>query len=118
MVLNNYSLTDYYRDITPYYFYLINKAPQLKILIFSGDDDGVCATTGTQYWMYAMKLPVTSAFQPWYDYFMPDQFGGYFVKFQGIALATVHGAGHEVAYYKPERAYGFFKYVLDGKFWP
>ncbi|CAF4466762.1 unnamed protein product, partial [Didymodactylos carnosus] len=83
-----------------------------------GDDDGACAAVGSQYWMYGMNLTVVSAVQPWYDYFEPDQFGGYFVKFKGIALATVHGAGHEVAYYTPQRAYGFFKYVLDGKFWP
>ncbi|CAF0872069.1 unnamed protein product [Didymodactylos carnosus] len=118
MVGQNYNSTNYYLDITPVYTYLIKKLPQLKILVFSGDDDGVCATVGSQYWMYAMNLTVTSAFQPWYDYFEPDQFGGYFVKFKGIALATIHGAGHEVAYYSPQRAYGFFKYVLDGKFWP
>ncbi|CAF1297070.1 unnamed protein product [Didymodactylos carnosus] len=93
------------------------KEPKLRILIFSGDDDAVCATVGTQHWLYGMKLAVQSPFQPWYDLFEPDQVAGYVVKFKGISLVTVHGAGHEIALYSPARAYGFFKYALEGKFW-
>jgi hypothetical protein len=33
----------------PYYQYLIDNA-KLKILVFSGDDDSICGTIGTQSW--------------------------------------------------------------------
>jgi hypothetical protein len=34
--------------MTPYYNYLIDGGFGLNILVFSGDDDDVCATIGTQ----------------------------------------------------------------------
>ncbi|CAF0868384.1 unnamed protein product [Didymodactylos carnosus] len=118
LITGQYSRISYYSYMTSHYTYLLKKQPKLKILIYSGDDDGVCATVGTQYWLYGLNLTITSPFQPWYDYFIPDQVGGYVVKFKGISLVTVHSAGHEIAYYSPARSYGFFKYVLEGKFWP
>ena len=37
----------------PYYEFLVNQTVMpLKILVFSGDDDSVCGTVGTQSWIY------------------------------------------------------------------
>lgn len=47
----NYSNTDGQLDMVPYYNYLIDGGYGLKILVYSGDDDSVCATVGTQDWV-------------------------------------------------------------------
>jgi hypothetical protein len=39
----------------PYYQYLIDSGANLKILVFSGDDDSVCGTVGTQSWIYDVR---------------------------------------------------------------
>eukprot|EP00959_Pyramimonas_sp_CCMP1952_P124560 2604577-Pyramimonas_sp.AAC.1 len=44
--------------MSPYYKALIDGGHNLKILIFSGDADSVCAPAGTQAWMYDLKYNV------------------------------------------------------------
>eukprot|EP00483_Globobulimina_turgida_P013554 UN13579 len=43
--------SDWDNKMQPYYAQLAAKYPQLKILVFSGDDDSVCGLHGTQYWL-------------------------------------------------------------------
>jgi hypothetical protein len=47
-----YSQTDVVEPMMPYYQWLIKNAPDLSILVYSGDDDAVCATAGTQEWIW------------------------------------------------------------------
>ena len=42
----------------------LNMAP-LKLLIFSGDNDAICGVGGTQRWIFALGLNLTSYWQPW-----------------------------------------------------
>ena len=47
----DYDYNDMKNSTAPIYKYLIDSDPNLNILIFSGDDDAVCSTLGTQNWV-------------------------------------------------------------------
>ena len=93
-VFYNYSDIDV--SMTPIYNYLIDSGANLTILVYSGDDDTVCATLGTQEWIWDLGYNVSG--KPWQPYYVSGQPAGYLTKWKGTGLAfmTVHGAGHEV----------------------
>ena len=67
---------------------------KLRILVYSGDDDSVCATPGTQRWIGAMGWTASSE---WTGWTVEGQLGGYIQSYNNnFTFATVHGAGHEV----------------------
>lgn len=78
----------------------------LQILIFSGDNDAVCATMGTQLWIYDL-LPIKIPWQEWISSAgLPPtqvQVAGFRTLFNSsasqpaLAFITVHAAGHEVS---------------------
>jgi len=77
----------------------------LTILIFSGDDDSVCGTMGTQTWLWKAFDPPKSLDHYWQHWRDADgQVGGYTTQFDGFNFTTVHSAGHEVPEYEPARA--------------
>jgi hypothetical protein len=47
----DYQIDDMKISTAPIYKYLIDGGYNLDILIFSGDDDAVCSTLGTQKWV-------------------------------------------------------------------
>jgi hypothetical protein len=51
----NYNQTDVLQPMQPIYTALLLSNPELRMVIFSGDDDSVCATLGTQHWMYNLS---------------------------------------------------------------
>jgi hypothetical protein len=51
-----YKTADRHDDMTPIYNYLIDGGYGLNILVVSGDDDSVCATIGTQNWIWDLGL--------------------------------------------------------------
>eukprot|EP00238_Polyblepharides_amylifera_P001590 CAMPEP_0196571802 /NCGR_PEP_ID=MMETSP1081-20130531/1939_1 /TAXON_ID=36882 /ORGANISM="Pyramimonas amylifera, Strain CCMP720" /LENGTH=553 /DNA_ID=CAMNT_0041888893 /DNA_START=167 /DNA_END=1828 /DNA_ORIENTATION=+ len=102
----HYNKTDSKVDMTPYYKYLLDGKFGLDILIYSGDADSVCATEGTQTWVYDMEVEVTADWAPWV---VDDQVAGYVTKFDGFTLLTVHDAGHEVPTYQPKMALEMLK---------
>lgn len=61
----NYSWSDVYME--PYYQDIIDSGADIKILVFSGDDDSVCGTIGTQSWIYDLGYNVTGKWASW-DY--------------------------------------------------
>jgi carboxypeptidase C (cathepsin A) len=111
-----YDQKDGHNDMTPYYQYLIDGKFGLNILVYSGDDDAVCATIGTQSWIWDL------GYQPkgkiWQKYEVAGQTAGYFSEWKDTKLGflTVHGAGHEVPTYKPEVALDLFTRYLKGEF--
>lgn len=110
----NYSWSDV--PMEPYYQYLLasDYSPALKMLVFSGDDDSVCGTIGTQTWIYDLGYNVTSEWEAWtYE----GQVSGYVTKFEGYSFATVHGAGHEVPTYKPAQALSLISAFFNGDDW-
>jgi len=110
-VKTQYNETDQLVPMEPYYITLINDA-KIKILVYSGDDDSVCASTGSQYWIYPLDYPITQPWAPWTD--ADGQVGGYLVRFSGFNFVTVHSAGHEVPTYQPMRAFTVFQNYLTG----
>lgn len=100
----NYDLSDVEVSVIDAYKKLVtmgqNDEHALRMLIFSGDDDSVCATDGTQAWLYDLgaepKHHIT--WKPWK---MDGQVAGFWTSFDmkesrsSFAFATVHGAGHE-----------------------
>ena len=59
-----------------------------------GDVDDVCATIGTQDWIYKAGGQTKALWESWY---VGDQPAGYVTIFDGsFTFATIHTAGHEV----------------------
>jgi serine carboxypeptidase-like clade 2 len=100
----------------PIYNYLIDGKFGLNILVYSGDDDGVCATIGTQEWIWGLGYEV--AVNPWKTYTVNEQTAGYLTQWRDTKLAflTIRGAGHEVPTYKPEAALDMWTRYLAGEF--
>lgn len=109
-----YKQTDGMHSMTGYYTYLIDNGFGLNILVYSGDDDDVCATIGTQSWIWDLGYDVSG--KEWQSWIVNGQTAGYLTKFKNskLAFATVHGAGHEVPTYKPAEALVLFKNYLSG----
>ena len=121
-----FSASDVNAPMMPVYRYLLDQTmlPKLNILVYSGDDDSVCSTPGTQEWLWGptLALNVTQEWAPWtMSTFpgLPAQTCGYHVLFDGDAaganglhFATVHGAGHMVPATRPSQALELFRKFL------
>ena len=101
-----YSPTDVYAAMMPIYKKLIATS-KIRILVYSGDDDAICATAGAQLWIWGMGTP-TEAWKPW---FSRGQVAGYTVNFPGMRFSTVHGAGHMVPSTRPQQVTKLYLYL-------
>jgi carboxypeptidase C (cathepsin A) len=107
-----YEMRDEFYEIEPIYNTLLDGDYGLNILVYSGDDDSVCATVGTQDWIYDLGYKTTSLWKTWY---LDGQTAGFVTKFEvPLTFVTVHAAGHEVPAYKPKEALDLFQKYLDG----
>jgi len=111
-----YSEKDGLESMVPIYQYLINGGYNLNILVYSGDDDSVCGTVGTQSWIWDMGYS-TGFNEQWEQYTFEGQPSGFITKWtkEKLAFVTVHGAGHEVPTYKPKVALDLFTKYLNGE---
>jgi carboxypeptidase C (cathepsin A) len=112
-----YNMTDSQQPMEPVYQWLLANS-NIQIMVYSGDDDSVCSTQGTQYWIYDLGYPISLHWHSWTD--ANGQVGGYLTKFanstgRGYTFATIRSAGHEVPTYAPERALTVFSNFLAGK---
>ncbi|XP_024969719.1 serine carboxypeptidase II-3-like [Cynara cardunculus var. scolymus] len=80
-----------------------------------GDIDGRVPVTSSRYSVNRLKLPIETAWRPWY---YNEEVGGYVVGYKGVVLTTVRGAGHTVPSYQPERALVMISSFLQGKLPP
>jgi len=92
----------------------------LKMMVFSGDDDSICSTASTQYWIWGLTEPIAD--KVWQSWQYEDQTAGYITQFDlgkdtnsSFIFVTVHGAGHEVPAYRPAEALAMFSSYLNGK---
>jgi carboxypeptidase C (cathepsin A) len=117
-----YNLADKMIPMEHYYKTILNSKthPDLKVLVYSGDDDGVCGTIGTQKWIYDLGFSVSTLWDTWIN--NDGQVAGYLTKFNTpfskdsrFSFLTVHFAGHEVPTYKPKEALELFQMYLDNK---
>ncbi|PWA97554.1 serine carboxypeptidase-like 16 [Artemisia annua] len=76
-----------------------------RALIFSGDHDMTFPYVGIEEWIGSLNLAVAS---PWEPFYVNNQVGGYEMTYAqddfSLTFATVKGAGHSVAQYKPKEA--------------
>jgi len=105
-----YREEDSMTPMDPVYQELIGKNLGLNIMIFSGDDDSVCGTMGTQSWMWRLGYPVLKQWAPWHH---NGQVAGFELRFDGLRFVTVHGAGHEVPAFKPGPSLQLFQAFLE-----
>lgn len=112
----NYSIKDKESSMVDHYNYLIDGDYNLNILVYSGDDDSVCSTEGTQSWIW--DLGYETSLRNWETYTYNKQIAGYFTAWKNTKLGflTIRGAGHEVPTYKPDIALDMFTKYLNG-FW-
>lgn len=82
----HYNRTDSRTPMMPLYSYLLNSSNGfgLDVLVYSGDDDMVCATEGSQEWIYDLGFPTdpTRAWHSWHydDATFGRQAAGYIVR--------------------------------------
>ena len=117
-----YELYDKFKPMEKYYKELLDDKDisDLRIMVYSGDNDAVCATVGTQRWIYDLGYPVSSLWKTWS---VDGQTSGYITQFKTpnskesrLTFATVHGAGHEVPTYKPKEAFVLFQAYLNNDY--
>lgn len=116
-----WSFADFLADTTYLYSRIYNhplKPKNFKMLVFSGDNDGVCATVGTQNWIYNIEgSRIVSLYKPW-SYFSSiygTQHGGFITKFTDmLTFVTIHFSGHEAPAYQPESTLHMFEGFLSG----
>jgi len=77
---------------------LANTGSDHKYIIYSGDDDSVCATMGTQQFVWDMGFDIKVNWEAWT---VDNQVAGFRTVWDTPtgakwSLATVHGAGHMV----------------------
>ncbi|GAU46151.1 hypothetical protein TSUD_401550 [Trifolium subterraneum] len=76
-----------------------------------GDTDARVPVTSSRYAINKLKLPINSAWRPWYS---GKEIGGYVVGYKGLTFVTVRGAGHLVPSWQPERALTLISSFLYG----
>jgi len=116
-VNSEYNVTDVAAPMMQVYEDLISKGG-LKILVYSGDDDSICSTIGTQMWIWDLTVNkeggVVDKWKPWKT---KGQVSGYTVAWKGMRFTTVHGAGHMVPSTRPAQALDLFRRFLHADGW-
>ena len=99
----------------PLYTKLLQSNLNLRILVFSGSDDAVCSTLGTQRWIFSLPGLTRSSSKYWKVLKLEGQIAGYLTEFTDdrIKFLVVSGAGHEVPYYTPVAAFDLFQRFLS-----
>ena len=115
----NYKMTDEFIPMEPLYEYFLktNDVNKLKMLVYSGDDDAVCALSGTQEWFFNLNINFKRGGKKWETWKekTSGQIAGYVTQMEkDLTLITVHSAGHEVPTYQPEAALQALAFYLDG----
>ncbi|XP_068661921.1 serine carboxypeptidase-like 35 [Aristolochia californica] len=82
----------------------------LSVWIYSGDTDGRVPVTSTRYSVNELKLKVQRGWRAW---FVGGQVAGWVVEYEGLTLATVRGAGHQVPAFAPEQSLSLLSHFLS-----
>jgi carboxypeptidase C (cathepsin A) len=119
-----YEYIDKMLPMEHYYNELLNSVSDknMRIMVYSGDDDSVCGTIGTQKWLWDLGFPVKSG-KYWNVWEIDGQTAGYITQFETpfskdprLTFATVHYAGHEVPTYKPKEAFYLYQSFLNNDY--
>jgi len=115
----HYNFADRLIPMQPIYKKLLEADNGLSILVYSGDDDAVCGTIGTQEWIWSLGYNPPDKASTWQPWLYNGQTAGYATQFtvpgtNEFSFVTVHKAGHEVPTYVPAEALDMFTKYLDG----
>ncbi|KAI3461198.1 hypothetical protein Pfo_017861 [Paulownia fortunei] len=102
-----YNWTDWQSNVLP----TIENLMASGMRVWLGDIDANVPVTSTRYAINSLKLPVETAWRPWY---FDNEVGGYVVGYKGLTFVTVRGAGHLVPSYQPQRALAMISSFLEG----
>jgi len=108
----NYSYTDLLRSMLPVYQRLLTSSPPLRMLVYSGDIDGIVPITGTRNWLSTLNMTVA---EPWRKWVCDGQTGGWTVRYEGLTFASVREAGHMVPWTQPRRSFAVFSRFLQNQ---
>jgi len=90
-------------SMNPYYEFIFQTKPSLKILVYSGDLDILTVPFAfTQPCIAQLGGKITAPWQPW---FVNGATAGYVETYDKYTYATVKGAGHEAPEYQPLTSY-------------
>jgi len=106
---DNYNCQDTLVDVAPLYAALAARGK--RVLLYSGDVDGVVPTLATRRWLRRVAGAAGVGWRPWFG--RDGQLAGYTETFPlngttaaaKLEFATVRGAGHMVPRFQPERAF-------------
>jgi cathepsin A (carboxypeptidase C) len=116
-VSNLYSMNDINAPMMNVYKQLFKlktaKNTPYKVMIYSGDDDTVCSTMGTQQFIWHPDF--ATVVNEWTAWEMNNQTYGYLTEFKELTFVTIHGAGHMVPSTRPEQAFNMLKNFLQDK---
>ena len=117
-----YSRDDNLNPVVDLYRDLLKSADRgdvnLKIMIFSGDDDSVCSLVGTQTWIWDLGVKARGR-DTWNPWTVEKQTAGFVTQFHldnpdsSFVFVTVRGAGHEVPAYRPMEALELLIHYLN-----
>ncbi|KAI3818474.1 hypothetical protein L1987_12282 [Smallanthus sonchifolius] len=97
-----------------YYKQLVTK--DCHALIINGDHDMTFPYVGTKEWINSLNLKIKSPWKPW---FIRTQVVGYEKTYSKakytLKYATIKGAGHSIAIYKPEELMVIVATWLDSR---
>jgi len=114
----DYSRDDLLSSMIPIYQWLLTNS-NIRMLVYSGDVDGIVPITGTRSWMAYMNMTITETWRPWID--SESQTGGWTEKYawgtnpNGLTFASVRDAGHMVPWGQPGRSFDLFSRFLANK---
>lgn len=120
-----YSSYDMITSMVPIYEELVSSG-KYDIMIYSGDNDSVCATSGEQPWLWESKTFSVAKgaknWAPWYTHLKEGkQVSGYVTDFSygkgTLQFATVSGAGHMVPSTRPFQSLDLFAKYLGKSKW-
>ena len=142
LVLDNFQRSDWSLYMEPTFKSLLEGGKEgeagregggepLRVLLYSGEDDTVCSSKGTEMWLETLGWTTVEEWAPWSVKEGGKEGGrkgigngkvgvlavaGMKKKYEnGVVFATVNGAGHAVPSFKPREALYLFQEFLEGR---
>jgi len=121
-----YSIPDVSTPVISVYKNLVDRAKEgsnLKMMVYSGDDDSICSTMSTQYWIWDDLGVTWKQNKFWQRWLVNEQTAGFTTEFDlgdtnsSFIFTTIHGTGHMVPTYKPLAGLEMFQAFLSDD-WP
>mgnify|MGYP001587564185 FL=1 len=110
----NYSSEDVTHSVLDIYKHLIASSANIRVLIYSGDQDTTVPFTGTRTWLRALNLPILDDVHEWYVDTNGRQVGGWAINYGSrFTFTTVRAGAHTVPMSQPQRGLHMFKTFLE-----